>query len=169
MFIAVGPPSFTALAIIGMANSYPEGYDLFGSDSIAIQVMRVMALLTAIFIWSLSFWFLCISIASVVAVYEQLTFHLNWWAFIFPNVGFTISVISIGKQLRSQGVLWVGSILTVLLVCLYLFVLFRHVRAVIRKEILWQGKDENIYVREKTNKGERRPGSKSSDKCEKPE
>lgn len=108
MFIAVGPPSFTSIAIIGLANDWPDQYDTFGPDAQTMQTLRVLATMTSIFIWSLSLWFFFIALAACVAVRKQMTFHLNWWAFVFPNVGFTIAVISIGKSLQSPGVMWTG-------------------------------------------------------------
>ena len=85
--------------------------------------MRILATFSAVFMWSLALWFCIISAVSCIVVWRQLTFHLNWWAFVFPNIGFTISVISIGRELQSQGILWVGSIMTILLISVYLFVL----------------------------------------------
>lgn len=156
MFIAVGPPSFTALAIIGLANHWPGGYEYFGPDAVTAQVVKILALLTAVFIWSLSFWFWAISVVSCLAVYKSLRFHLNWWAFVFPNVGFTLAIINIGKTLQSQGVLWVGSVMTILMVVLYFYILFNHARAILRKEVLYVGKDEDHYQEERQGKVEKR-------------
>ena len=44
-----------------------------------------------------------------------MTFSLVNWAIVFPNVGFTIAVIDIGEQLESQGIQWVGSIMSILI------------------------------------------------------
>lgn len=62
---------------------------------------------------------------------------------MFPNVGFTIATINIGNALMSEGILWVGSAMTILLVVIYLFVGASHVRAVYKGHILWPGKDED--------------------------
>lgn len=67
-------------------------------------------------------------------------------------MGFTIAVITTGSEFTSAGVMWVGSVMTVLLVALYLFVLAMHTRAVMRREILWDGMDEDVYVQEKKGK-----------------
>ena len=157
MMIAVGPPSFTALALIGMANAWPleARYAYFGDPVVTKQVLRVLATFTAVFMWCLSFWFFCVSWFAIVAVARELKFRLNWWALVFPNVGFTIAVISIGSEFRSEGVLWAGSLMTVFLVMLYLFVLVMHVRAVMKREILWEGQDEDVYLQEKKEKLDR--------------
>jgi C4-dicarboxylate transporter/malic acid transport protein len=156
MFIAVGPPAFTALALIGMANGFPTTTTYFGEDGQATaNTLRLLATMVAIFIWSLSFWFFCTALLAILAVAKQVTFHLNWWAFVFPNVGFTIAVINIGKQLQSKGVQWVGSVMTILLVATYLFVGVMHVRAVVTGQILGEGKDEDTYILEEDMKGKK--------------
>lgn len=156
MFIAVGPPSFTALALIGLSNSWPQGYDYFGPDAITAQVVKVLATTVAVFIWSLSLWFFSISAVSCLGAFRQFRFHMNWWAFVFPNVGFTVATLEIGKSLRSEGVMWLGSVMTALLVAVYLFVLAAQVRAIWRMDVLSLGKDEDNYHPEKMAKAEAR-------------
>ena len=145
MFISVGPPAFTSLALIGLAEAWPDGAagSYFGDPAVTRQVVRVLATLTSCFIWCLALWFFAISVLACAAATREMTFHLGWWAFVFPNVGFTIAVIRIGGQFQSEGVLWVGSAMTVVLVVVYLFVLGAYVRAVVRKQIIWPGRDED--------------------------
>jgi hypothetical protein len=73
-------------------------------------------------------------------------------AYIFPNIGFTIATIDIGEVFRSQGVTWVGSVMTCFLVVAYIFVFFKHMQAVWRGQILMDGKDEDVYAHEKMGK-----------------
>lgn len=148
MFIAVGPPAFTGLALIGMANDFPTTQAYFGDPDITVQILRTLATITATFIWSLSLWFFCLSVIACLAVRKQMTFHLNWYAFVFPNVGFTIAVLSMGKMWQSPGVEWTGTAMSILLVALYLFVVANHIRAFIRKDIVYDGRDEDFYVDE---------------------
>lgn len=170
MFIAVGPPSFTSLAIIGLSNAWPSqdtAYFGGGQGAIARQILLTMATVTAVFIWSLSLWFFFIALIANLSVSvpfvpreKAIHFALNWWAFIFPNVGFTIATIQIARQLDSQGAMWVGSIMTILLVAMYLFVLVHHILAVWNRVILWPGRDEDTYIMEamgKVDKSQTRP------------
>lgn len=151
MFIAVGPPSFTALAVLGiskdLANIYPSYTTIQGifHPEIIADIFRIVAICTAIFLWATAFWFFSIAVVSVLhgAFTERMGFHLVWWAFVFPNVGFTIATINIGHALESQGVLWLATIMTILLVATWLFVGSAHIRAVWKKQILWPGKDED--------------------------
>jgi C4-dicarboxylate transporter/malic acid transport protein len=155
MFISVGPPSFTILVLIGLARHYPKDVSYFGANELTKQVLVIISTFTGIFLWGLSFWFFAISLIAVLACTRQLTFHLNWWAFIFPNVGFTIATIDIGEMLQSQGLQWVGSIMSAILVIMYIFVGSNHVRALTRREILWPGKDEDIHVDQRLLKREK--------------
>lgn len=150
MFIAVGPPSFTGLAILGMSAAtrkiYP-GYttitDVINPGNIS-DIFRVVALTFAIFLWVLSFWFFSISLVAVLTGLKgKMEFHLSWYCFVFPNVGFTIALIDIGSALQSSGILWLGSAMTILVVLIFLFVMGSHVKAVLRGKIMWPGRDED--------------------------
>jgi len=63
MFIAVGPPSFTALAFIGMAQDlqivkiFPNYMVLNGIENQALitDILSLFALVMAIFLWVLAF------------------------------------------------------------------------------------------------------------------
>jgi tellurite resistance protein TehA-like permease len=145
MFIAVGPPSFTALTLIGMSN---EAVRLFPpefiSTSISVpQVLRVMAVFTAIFLWLVSFWFFAISfVATALGIRQGISFHLTWWALVFPNVGFTLETIKIGSSLNSIAIGWVCSAMTIVLVVTWLLVLGFHVQAVLSNKIMGPGNDD---------------------------
>jgi C4-dicarboxylate transporter/malic acid transport protein len=143
MFISVGPPAFTSLALIGLANDFPAGETYFGDPAITQQVVKIMATFTAVFVWCLAFWFFAISVVACLGASRSMSFHLSWWAFVFPNVGFTIAVIKIGQLLQSEGILWVGTAMTILLVMAYVFVLVCQVRAILRRLIWFPGMDED--------------------------
>lgn len=156
MFIAVGPPSFTCLALIGMASDVPR---IFASEVPVIEGMpspevlgyavKLASIYLSLFLWGLSFWFFTSAVCSNVlgAVSMRNTpdrkFRLNWWSFVFPNVGFCISTIRIGTVMGNEGMLWFGTALTILLVICWLFVLYRCVWGVMKREIVWPGHDED--------------------------
>ena len=54
-----------------------------------------------------------------------------------------MDTIKIGTELESAGIKWVGSAMTILIVITYVFVFVAHVRAVWKKQILLEGKDED--------------------------
>lgn len=65
MFIGVGPPSFTCLALIGMANALPDDFDLQGDGLVDSKLLRTMALMCALFLWVLAMWFFMITLVAV--------------------------------------------------------------------------------------------------------
>ncbi|KAF7712497.1 Uncharacterized protein PECH_004641 [Penicillium ucsense] len=157
MFIAVGPPAFTSLAIIGMARAYPSQMQIFGQAQRTAQVLNIVATVSSIFMWCLSFWLFSIAMVACLLAAREMRFSLSWWSFAFPNIGLIIATISIDRQLQSEGILWVGSVATILMVMLYLFIATMHVRAVIKHQILCKGQDEDMYEREAQPKTEKIP------------
>ncbi|KAK4204656.1 voltage-dependent anion channel-domain-containing protein [Triangularia verruculosa] len=157
MFIAVGPPSFTCSALVAMAGEVPrilvglpviEVITFSGGDpGVSIRTLgamvRLLAITTAVFLWGLSFWFFASATAAVVAGMPDRKFHLSWWSFVFPNVGFTLACIRMGRVLESEGILWFGTVMTVLLVVAWGFISYRCAVAVYRREIVWPGHDED--------------------------
>ncbi|KAG6054511.1 hypothetical protein E4U17_003736 [Claviceps sp. LM77 group G4] len=144
LFMCVGPPAFTALALVGMAKGLPANLDTaVDGRFFDTAVVRTMALMSAIFLWSLSLWWFGIAAVAVIQSPPK-HFHLGWWAMVFPNTGFILATISIGRELSHDGVLWFATGLSICLVCTYLFVLFNHVKAVIKQDIMYPGRDEDI-------------------------
>lgn len=143
MFISAGPPSFTALALIGMARALPPDVHYFQQHTTAIETLRVLATFIAVFLWALAFWFFSLAALAVLNGAREMSFHLVWWAFVFPNVGFTVATIRIGEEFDSEGILWLGSAMTIALVVMWIFVLVNHVRALWRRKILMPGTDED--------------------------
>lgn len=64
-----------------------------------------------------------------------MTFVLPMWAFVFPNVGFTIATIHIGNALHSEGIKWVASLMTICIFITWITVLFHHAKAIWQKKV----------------------------------
>lgn len=147
MFISVGPPSFTGLAYIGMADAaikvFPHTYVIGTEDVPTAQILKIVAVFLAIGLWSLSLFFFCVSLLATAMQIGVSKFHLTWWSVVFPNTGFIIATIQIGTAIGSQPILWVASVATVVQVAIWLTVMVIHVRAVWKHEILWPGRDED--------------------------
>ncbi|KAJ5355294.1 uncharacterized protein N7496_012506 [Penicillium cataractarum] len=145
MFICVGPPAFTALALIGMARGLPETISVMGSDdSVADgRVLEILALATGAFLWALSLWFFCVALIAVVRA-PPTAFHLSWWAMVFPNTGFTLATIVLGNSFESKAIKGVGSGMSICIIAMWLFVFVNHILAVIRRDIMFPGKDEDV-------------------------
>ncbi|PSN69615.1 hypothetical protein BS50DRAFT_292048 [Corynespora cassiicola Philippines] len=143
MFIGVGPPSFTCLALIGMANALPEDFDLQRDGLLDGHLLRTMALVVALFLWVLAMWFFCISLIAVI-ISRPKYFHLGLWAVVFPNTGFAIATINIGNSLKDETIQYAGNGLTIVIVAMWAFVVFLNFRAVFVADILYPGRDEDV-------------------------
>ncbi|KAJ8120784.1 hypothetical protein ONZ43_g2597 [Nemania bipapillata] len=143
LFMNVGPPAFTALAFIGMANGLPDSFDRDLDGIPDANIIRTFAVIAAIFLWGLSLWWFFIAAVAVLSSRPKY-FHLGWWAMVFPNTGFILATISIAKEFRNPHVLRFGSVLSVLLVLMYIFVLISHVKAVLKQDIMYPGRDEDV-------------------------
>lgn len=148
MYIGVGPPSFTALAVIGMANALPPELNLLPPEiAVApffnVATIRIMAIVVAVSLWLLAWWFFGIATVAVLLKRPKL-FHLGWWAMVFPNSGFTIATIQIGNALNNEGLRWLGNGMTIAIIIAWAFVLYMNLRAVIVRDIMFPGMDEDV-------------------------
>jgi tellurite resistance protein TehA-like permease len=146
MFIAVGPPSFTALAFIGMAqdvaatkifSTYVSSLPGISPQYQALipDLLQILALIVAIFHWVLAFWFFSIALVATIEAVGRNDFHMDWYAYVFPNVGFTIATIKIGERLDSRAIQGVGSRMGAVLFFLLVLIYGCHVRAVLQRKI----------------------------------
>ncbi|KAI1811662.1 C4-dicarboxylate transporter/malic acid transporter [Poronia punctata] len=143
LFMNVGPPAFTALAFIGMANGLPDTFDHKGDGILDANVIRTLAVIAAIFLWALSLWWWAIGAVAVISSPPKY-FHLGWWAMVFPNTGFILATISIAKELQNVYVLRFTSALSIILVSTYLYVLVNQIKAFIKQDIMYPGRDEDV-------------------------
>ena len=139
MFIAVGPPGFTALATIGIARALPAEASYFIEHPSARETLETVATWLGIWIWTIGFWFFGLGLFAVVfSMYNrELEFSMAWWAFVFPNVGFTISTAVLGEQLGSDGIKWVASGMTICVAIVWLVVMTGLIWALMQRRILW--------------------------------
>ena len=153
MFIAVGPPAFTALAIIGMSQDVVDAQifttytNLPGiqNQNMIYDVLQIGSLLGAIFLWMLAAFFFAIATIATFEAIHRNDFHLNWHAYVFPNVGFTIATIQIGNRLNSPAIQIVGTGMAGTLFFLWVVVVFAHIKAFFSRNICWPGKDEDAH------------------------
>jgi tellurite resistance protein TehA-like permease len=73
MFITVGPPSFTDVALLAISNDlnrlYPSYSTISGINNPAIitDIFRIIMVYTTIFLWATALWFFSISLVSALA------------------------------------------------------------------------------------------------------
>ncbi|KAF3941862.1 hypothetical protein ABW19_dt0210624 [Dactylella cylindrospora] len=143
LYMCVGPPAFTVLALIGMANGLPENFDFDGNNVIDVGHVKTVAMIVAGFLWALSLWWFFIATIAVLLSRPKY-FHLGWWAMVFPNTGFTLATISAGNELNSDGIRYVAVAMSIGVVIMYFVVLQAHLKAVWRQDIMYPGRDEDF-------------------------
>lgn len=152
MFIAVGPPAFTGLALLGMAKDIQtvnlfKAYPLMNiaNQDLLPDILSLFALVMAIFLWVLAFWFWGIAVLAAFEGVLRNDFHLNWYAYVFPNVGFTIVTVKIGERLDSILVKSIGEVMGIILFFLLFLIYYCHIKAVVTHKIMWPGRDEDSH------------------------
>ena len=146
LFIPVGGCSYTIVALIGQANAIPvsPSYGYFSIHPSAKDILQTLALFLGIFLWIFTLWIFAIALLGNLVVMGTMSFSLTWWAFIFPNVGFTLATTMIGRELASEAIMWVGSLMTILLAIIWCIAAVGCIRAVWLGHIMWPGKDEDM-------------------------
>lgn len=135
MFILVGMPGYTATALQGLAQAatkhFPQGY--LGVETVpAADVLVVVSIAVGAFLWLLSFIFFSWTVVCVAYGVNQMRFDVTWWASIFPNVGWVVATSLLGQTLNSQGIQWVASAMTIILVIFWLFVAGSHLKNILQ-------------------------------------
>ena len=102
-------------------------------------------MVAGVWLWGLAPWFFLVSAAANVktAGARRLHFDLGWWSYVFPNTAFVLATLAIGEALQNHALQFVGTGLAAALAVAWAWVAAMTVRAVVRREVLWKGKDEN--------------------------
>ncbi|KAJ6105225.1 hypothetical protein N7523_010035 [Penicillium sp. IBT 18751x] len=118
-------------SLIGMAQGLPTTLSVMGSEDTEadVRMLAMLALAAAVFLWALSLWFFCVMLLVVIRS-PPTAFHLSWWAMVFPNTGFTLATITLGKSFESAAINWFGSAMSL---CVITSVV----------DIMYPGKDED--------------------------
>lgn len=143
LFMCVGPPAFTALAIIGMAKSLERSTSVLTGLMLDRVILYNMAVIFAVFLWAFSLWWFGIALVAVIQSPPKY-FHLGWWAMVFPNTGFTLASISIAREFGNEALMWCTTGMSIIMICVYLFVFAFQIRAVIVQDIMYPERDEDF-------------------------
>ncbi|PWY82159.1 hypothetical protein BO70DRAFT_352765 [Aspergillus heteromorphus CBS 117.55] len=158
LFIAAGPPAFTALALMGMADvateKLPAHFIPLAAHVNTADVLLVIAVFISIFFWVLSFFFYMIAWLSILDARREWRFDIGWWGTVFPNSGFTLATVKLADLLDSRALKWVGSAATIIQVILWLGCASSTVWAVLTRRALWPGMDEGFGPDQKCEEGE---------------
>lgn len=116
---------------------------MFGTSTPVGDILRILGITAGIFLWLLTFWFFSVTVWSIVSGITEMEFSLTWWAFIFPNGGFTLATIQLGEALDSHPMKVLASIMTALLVLAWVVIACLCVKAFLQKQVMWPGRDDD--------------------------
>lgn len=140
--------AYTSYTLISLGlqaeNVLPDGFLDITRIPVG-DVWKAVGVPAGTFFWLLSFWFFALACVSVITA-GKTRFTMQWWSFVFPQVALCTAGLTIGGAYGSPAVEWVFTVFTVILVGVWLFVAVAHVRAVIKKQVLWPGMDEDFEV-----------------------
>jgi tellurite resistance protein TehA-like permease len=125
-----------------MPKILPNGY--MGHPELAV-FFRMLSLMVGLWIYGLCIWFLLVSIGAHLQVMKpndeehHIQFDMTWYSFVFPNTALVTATFAIGVSLDSHAIRIFGTVLAGLLVCLWMFIFYMMLRALVFKKILWPG------------------------------
>ena len=141
LYMTVGTAGYTIVVLIGNARGAPVDYGYFAAHPTAAEILLVLATWTGVFLWMFTFWCFAVVTLSILSNMLQrgqngrwsltMSFHNTWWAFIFPNVGFTLSTIYLGQEFESEAVLWVATAMVILVVISWIFDMVIFFKAIV--------------------------------------
>ncbi|GAC94728.1 predicted membrane transporter [Pseudozyma hubeiensis SY62] len=151
LFMNTGPPAFTIICLLGLSDESPH----FLPETLpayAPQVLRTIAIASSVFLWSLSAWFYLFTLASLVDVLldkqlrNEFEFILAWWASVFPVTGFALATDALADELGSKALDVLSQVIVGWLLATFVGVAGMHIRAVVRGDIMTEGKDEDRVI-----------------------
>jgi C4-dicarboxylate transporter/malic acid transport protein len=149
MFVSVGPSAFTASALINMSKNASRAYgntDFMGNGELAALVMQVIASWAALWFWGLACWFFCISVGAHYTFFfrgARMPFAMTWFSYVFPQTALVNATFAVAKAFDIYPLQILGCAMTILLCCMWLFVVYMMGRAVWLRQILWPQKGED--------------------------
>lgn len=150
MFISVGPSGFTIAGIITMGQELPKvvPHDFMGEGNgeLAGRVGMICANFMGLWLWGLALWFFFVSVGAhwSCARRGKMDFAMTWYSFVFPNTALTTATFAVARALNgNRAIQYVGCVMTIALIMMWLFVVAMNVRAVAIRQILWPQKQED--------------------------
>jgi tellurite resistance protein TehA-like permease len=118
----------------------PNGY--MGNPSAAF-IFKILADMTGLWLWGLCLWFFIVSVGAHWQVMRpndpehHIRFDMTWYSFVFPNTAMVTATQAIGKTFESGAIQVVGTVMAVLLVLVWGFVMGMMVRSFYLRRLLW--------------------------------
>jgi tellurite resistance protein TehA-like permease len=146
-FVSVGPSGFTVAGIVHLGNIallkiMPHG---FMGDERAAFFVKLLSSFTGLWLWGLCLWFFIVSVGAHWQLMRpndpehHIRFDMTWYSFIFPNTAMITATQAIGKAFDSKPIKIFGTVLSVMLVVVWIYVFGMMLRALALRRLLWPG------------------------------
>ena len=165
-FISIGPFGFTAASIaqLGRQADIIIPPNFLGSPY-TVDIVRVVSVLVALWLWGLSMWFFLVSVGSLwkyVRTGSSIPFQMTWWSFVFPNTALVslkydlfsphrprrfrwllmmISQVTateiMSEIFDSRGLQIAGAVMTAALIIVWIAIFITMLRCLKQKKLLW--------------------------------
>ncbi|KAK5997127.1 Malic acid transport-like protein [Cladobotryum mycophilum] len=141
VFISIGPFAFTAAGIAQLGNQAGDFLpDNFLGTQYAVDIIKIISLLVALWFWGLAMWFFLVSVGSLwkyVRTGRGMPFQMTWWSFVFPNTALVTAIEIMGNILESPGIQLFGCIMTIILIIVWIGVFITMIRCLKERKLLW--------------------------------
>jgi tellurite resistance protein TehA-like permease len=108
---------------------------------------KLLADVAGLWMWGLCLWFFIVSVGAHWQVIRwkhpehHIHFDMTWYSFVFPNTAMIAATQAVGKTFEARAIQIFGTVMGVLLVVVWVFVIGMMVKAFWLKRLLWPGID----------------------------
>ncbi|KAL6860313.1 hypothetical protein ACO1O0_004340 [Amphichorda felina] len=141
VFISIGPFGFTAASIAQLGSQadiiIPPNF--LGSPY-TVDIVRVVSVLVALWLWGLSMWFFLVSVGSLwkyVRTGSSIPFQMTWWSFVFPNTALVTATEIMSEIFDSRGLQIAGAVMAAALIIVWIIIFITMLRCLKQKKLLW--------------------------------
>ncbi|KAM0250910.1 hypothetical protein ACHAQJ_008445 [Trichoderma viride] len=141
IFISIGPYAFTAgsIAQLGSQSNVILPPNFLGTEH-SVEIMKIIALLVALWFWGLSMWFFLVSVGSLwkyVRSGKGMPFQMTWWSFVFPNTALVTATEIMGNIFESRGLQLFGCAMTIALIIVWITIFLTMLICLKQRKLLW--------------------------------
>lgn len=113
--------------------------DFIGATN-AISILRLLAYMSALWLWGLSLWFFLVSVGSLWKYINpksnaRIPFQMTWFSFVFPNTALVVSTEQLGTAFGSRGLQIFGCVLACGIILVWLLVVGNMLRGLWTNEL----------------------------------
>lgn len=136
-WLTLGPIGTGALGLLTLGQAAPAAFA--GTPLVAeAQAAHEFGLIGAVLLWGVGLWWLATAMLFTARYRrEGLPFNLGWWGFTFPLGVYTVATFGLYRATGFGAFAAIGAVLAALLGALWLLVLSRTLRELVRGKLFY--------------------------------